>query len=105
MVGSSLMRIEKEQGRDATLNEIAALIQRAGIASGGVDTSALVIMAEMILERWGGRTANALRIMFRDGLNNGKMYGKLTYPVIAEWMNEHEAKVEEMNYTRHQATK
>lgn len=62
-------------------------------------------MAEMIIDRFRFRTLNALRMAIKDGLNSGKIYGKLTYPVISEWMLEHEAKVEAEAYRKHLGTK
>lgn len=75
------------------------------ICGGGQSKEAVLTMAELILDRWGGRTMNAIRLMLRDGLNSGKIYGKLTYPLLAEWMNDHEAKVEEYSYRQHMSSK
>ena len=71
----------------------------------GLTEGAVTKCAELILDRFKFRTPNALRLALRDGLNSGKMFGKLTYPVIAEWLIEHEEKVEAEAYRKHMGTK
>lgn len=70
-----------------------------------MDGETVSYCAELILDRFKFRTVNALRIALRDGLNSGKIYGKLSYPVIAEWLTDHEEKVEAMNYAQHLSSK
>lgn len=82
--------------------EVEAVNKLCGNAMSGEVVS---YCAELIIDRFRFRTANALRIALRDGLNSGKIFGKLTYPLIAEWLTEHEAKVEEASYQKHQGTK
>lgn len=73
----------------------------------GTDMDAEVIadISEMVFDRFKFRTANALRLALRDGLNSGKIFGKLTYPLIAEWLTNHEEAVESTNFQKHQASK
>jgi hypothetical protein len=104
--GPAFMSLVRENGKAAVVATIAKELMRvAEVCGGGVSQESIVLMSELILDRWRGRTVNALLLMLRDGLNSGKIYGKLTYPVIAEWMIEHEEKVEEANYQKHLATK
>lgn len=70
-----------------------------------MEAETLSFCAELVLDRFKFRTVNALRIALRDGMNSGKIYGKLTYPLLAEWMNDHEAKVEEYSYRKHMGSK
>jgi len=75
------------------------------ICGGGLDQASITYCAELILDRFKFRTVNAFRLALRDGLNSGKIFGKLTYPVIAEWLIEHEEKVEAEAYRKHMGTK
>lgn len=75
------------------------------VCGNSMDAETVSYCAELILDRFKFRTMNALRIALRDGLNSGKIYGKLTYPLIGEWLTAHEEAVEAMNYQQHLATK
>lgn len=100
------MTIVREHGKPYVTAAIAKELARISeICGGGMSGDAFVFMAGLIIDRWENRSINAIRIMLRDGLNNGKIYGKLTYPVISEWMNEHEERVDNWNYQRHLSTK
>lgn len=105
LTGPSLGALEREGSYQIMLAFVAAELERVSKVTGTVDAEALMTMAEMVCERWRNRTITALRIALRDGLNNGKIYGKLTYPVIAEWLNEHEEKIEAHHYEQHSRTK
>lgn len=106
MTGPSLRSLVERYGVDlvdeALVRELNGVADACG---GGVEPSTLGQMAQRVRERWGGRTPNALLLALREGLDKGKIFGKLSYPIVAEWMNEHEAKVEEYYYNQHLATK
>ncbi len=70
-----------------------------------MDGEVLADISEMVFDRFRFRTANALRLALRDGLNSGKIFGKLTYPLIAEWLTNHEEAIENANFQKHQAAK
>ena len=85
---------------------VSEVIQSANMLCGSaMDHKAVAMCAQMILDRFRYRTANALLIAVKDGLNNGKIYGKLTYPVLSEWLIEHEEKAEAYAYAQHLGTK
>lgn len=104
--GGAIASHIREHGRFPVLawviREIDAVNQLTG---GGLNEAAVTMCAELILDRFKFRTPNALRLALRDGLNSGKIFGKLTYPLIAEWLTSHEEAVEAMNYQQHLATK
>lgn len=101
MVGNSLRAISRTNGHGVAVQVVMVELERAGRLCGGIDAEILPDMADMILGRWGNRTLNALKIAIRDGINKGKIYGKLTYPVIAEWLTDHEEAYERWNYNKH----
>lgn len=106
MVGPSLAAIEREHGKTATIAHIVSELDAINQVTGsGLNDSALALCAELVYDRFKLRTVNALRLALRDGLNSGKIFGKLTYPLIAEWLTVHEDAVEAMNYSQHLATK
>jgi poly-beta-hydroxyalkanoate depolymerase len=75
------------------------------ITGSGLSEAAVTMCAELIIDRFKYRTPNALRLALMAGLNSGKMFGKLTYPIIAEWLTEHEDRMEDYNYQQHIASK
>jgi len=106
MVGPSLNAAIQKRGRPVVIGWICEQLDLANkITGGGMDEASLSYCAELIIDRFKGRTVNALQIAIRDGLNSGKIYGKLTYPIIAEWLIDHEEKIEAMNYSKHLSNK
>lgn len=107
MIGPSLMAMSRaEAGRGIVIAAIVAELDTVNQVTGsGLSDEAIAQCAELVFDRFKFRTINALRIAIRDGLNSGKIYGKLAYPVIAEWLIAHEEKVEDMNYQKHLSTK
>jgi hypothetical protein len=96
----------REHGRLPVLAWIIREIDTVNQVTGsGLNESAVTMCAELILDRFKFRTPDALRLALRNGLNSGKIFGKLTYPLIAEWLTVHEEAVEEYNYQQHLATK
>jgi hypothetical protein len=88
------------------IKAIGANLNRAARLCGtAMDPEMLADCSELVLDRFKFRTVNALRLAIRDGLNSGKIYGKLTYPILAEWLTNHEEAVEAHNYRKHQQTK
>ena len=105
-VGASLASIVREHGRGEAVMFITRELDMVNRVCGNtMEAETLSFCAELVLDRFKFRTVNALRIALRDGMNSGKIYGKLTYPLLAEWMNDHEAKVEEFSYRKHMSSK
>lgn len=106
MIGPSLNRIARESGKHVAMEWIIEEVTRAArLCSTDMPSDAIADAAEMIFDRFKFRTANALRLALRDGMNAGKIFGKLTYPVIAEWLTAHEEAVISDSDNAHDATK
>ncbi len=104
--GGSIASHIREHGRYPVLAWVIRELDMVNqLTGGGLNEGAVTMCAELIIDRFKFRTPNALRLALRDGLNSGKIFGKLTYPLIAEWLTAHEEAVEAMNYQRHIATK
>lgn len=104
--GGAIVSHIREHGRFPVLAWVIREVDTVNqLTGGGLNEAAVTMCAELIIDRFKFRTPNALRLALRDGLNSGKMYGKLTYPVIAEWLTEHEEKVEQVAYQQHISTK
>ncbi len=104
--GPSIASLTRENGRGPVIAWISEELDALNkICGGGLDQASITYCAELILDRFKFRTVNAFRLALRDGLNSGKIFGKLTYPVIAEWLIEHEEKVEAEAYRKHMGTK
>lgn len=106
LTGPTLNAIAKQDGRHVAIAWIKEEVSRAAKLCGtDMDGEAMVDAADMIFDRFRFRTANALRLALRDGMNAGKIFGKLTYPVIAEWLTAHEEAVISDSDNAHDATK
>jgi hypothetical protein len=104
--GGSIASHIREHGRLQVLSWIIRELDTVNqITGSGLSEAAVTMCAELIIDRYQYRTPNAFRLALRDGLNSGKIYGKLTYPIIAEWLTEHEERMEAHNYHEHQRTK
>lgn len=85
---------------------VSEVIQNANLLCGSaMDHKVVTMCAQMILDRFKFRTMNALILAMKYGLNSGKIYGKLTYPVIAQWLSDHEEAVEGEAYRDHLGSK
>lgn len=105
-IGPSLASIVRERGEAMAVAWVSEVIQNANLLCGfAMDHKVVTMCAQMILDRFKFRTTNALLMAVKDGLNNGKIYGKLTYPVLSEWLIEHEEKAEAHAYAQHLGTK
>jgi len=106
MTGPSLAAVAREGGTVTAIGLIIAELDIVNQVTGsGLDPKGIAACAELILDRFKFRTVNALRLAIRDGLNSGKIFGKLTYPLIAEWLTAHEEAVEAANYQQHLSSK
>lgn len=104
--GLSIAGHIRESGRVEVLAWVISELETVNEVTGvSLGANAIQMCAELIIDRFKFRTPNALRIALRDGLNSGKIYGKLTYPIIAEWLTEHEERMEQHGYQQHMATK
>lgn len=104
--GPSLMSIVRDNGKGAAISWVSEVLDAANVLCGSaMDQNTVTLCAEMILDRFKFRTTNALMIAVKDGLNSGKIFGKLTYPIISEWLIEHEEKAEAYAYSQHLGTK
>lgn len=98
--------LAREHGAVNVLALIIAELDTVNEVTGsGLSEGAVAHCAQLVMDRFRFRTANALRLALRDGLNSGKIFGKLTYPLIAEWLTNHEESVENANFQKHQAAK
>lgn len=64
----------------------------------------LAMFGRMILNAFEHRSVESIAMAIRDGMNR-KVYGQLTYPAIAEWMNDHEAQIMGLAETEAMRTK
>jgi ethanolamine transporter EutH len=104
--GGSLNSLRKSIGEGPFMAAmIRSLAEVDAVCGGASSDQALAIMATLVFDRFKFRTANALRMALHDGMNAGKLYGKLTYPVIAEWLTNHEDAAEQDSFNSHQGLK
>jgi len=85
-----ILRMVKEHGAEVASTWIGVVLDEADILCGGKNPPhVLAMFGRMVLQNFAHRSVESLVMAIRDGLNR-KVYGQLTYPQIAEWMNDHE---------------
>jgi len=83
----------KEHGEQIAGSWVALVLEEADLMCGGKNPPhVLAMFGRMVLQNFAHRSVESLVMAIRDGLNR-KVYGQLTYPQIAEWMNDHEAAI------------
>ena len=83
----------KEHGPELASTWIGLVIAEADAMCGGKNPPhVLAMFGRMILNAFEHRSVESIAMAIRDGMNR-KVYGQLTYPAIAEWMNDHEAQI------------
>lgn len=68
------------------------------LCGGHAEANEVTLWAEMVLGSW-PYSCEGLVQALSDGIRSGKIYGKLTYPVIAEWLKAYEAKISGVSET------
>lgn len=80
----------KEHGEHMASTWIGLVLEEADMLCGGKNApGTLAMFGRMALQNFQHRSVESLVLAIRDGLNR-KVYGQLTWPQIAEWMNDHE---------------
>ena len=88
-----ILRMVKEHGPEVASTWIGVVLEEADQLCGSKNPpNVLAMFGRMVLHNFAHRSVESLVIAIRDGLSR-KVYGALTYPQIAEWMNDHEAAV------------
>lgn len=83
----------KEHGPELASTWIGLVIAEADAMCGGKNPPhVLAMFGRMVLSTFEHRSVESIALAIRDGLN-GKIYGQLTYPTIAEWITNHEAQI------------
>jgi len=98
----SLKDVIREIGIDHTQIFLLGVLTEADSVCDGRNThKQLTMMAMMILTKYSGLSIGSIVMAIRDGLSKGKMFGKLTYPQVAEWINEHMEEIQFQNDLAH----
>lgn len=104
--GVTLRSILREHGVKGQLAVVfALLVQADAVCDGRNSSDHLKQMARMIIVTNPNLSLNSLVMAVRDGLAKGKIFGKLTFPIIAEWINEHHDAVFQYNEEQYHSHK
>lgn len=88
-----MRRMIREHGEQVASTWIGLVLGEADELCGSKnEPHVLAMFGRMILQNFAHRSVESIVLAIRDGLNR-KVYGQLTYPAIAEWMNDHEAQI------------
>lgn len=68
------------------------MMEANALTGGDARAEEVKLWAEMLTSSW-AYSCEGLMQALSNGIRSGKIYGKLTYPVIAEWLNEYEARI------------
>lgn len=80
----------KDHGEQIASTWIGLVLEEADLMCGSKNPPhVLAMFGRMVLQNFAHRSVESLVMAIRDGLNR-KVYGALSYPQIAEWLNDHE---------------
>lgn len=89
-----IRRLIREHGEEVAQAWVIAVLNEADMMVGGKNAPNVIAMwARLLLAQWAHRSIESVVLAIRDGMTSGKVYGALTYPQIAEWMQQHEERV------------
>lgn len=96
--GVTLRSLLREYGEKTQRSVVyAMLVQVDAVCDNRNSKDHLKEMARMVIATNPNLSINSLLMAMRDGLAKGKIFGKLTFPIIAEWINEHRDAVFQYN--------
>ena len=96
--GITLRAIAREHGEKEQQKVVfALLVQVDAVCDGRNSHEQLMAMARMILATYPNLSLNSLVMALRDGMAKGKVFGKISYPLMAEWIEEHRRAVFDYN--------
>lgn len=85
-----IRRMIREHGQPLADAWMALVLEEADMLCGGKNNpNTLAMFGRMALQNFAHRSVEAMTLAIREGLNR-KVYGQLTWPQIAEWLNDHE---------------
>ena len=87
-----LRRWMKADERMAEAWVVARLVEVNAFCGSLATAEEMRLWGSMIAQSW-VYSCEGLMQALGNGIRSGKIYGKLTYPVIAEWLNEYEARI------------
>jgi hypothetical protein len=90
MATPSLAAIERELGAATAEALVSRALRHADRLCGDHnDAQTIYDWTVMVVDTYKNRSIGMVLMAIRDGLSSGKVYGKLTYPQVAEWINKH----------------
>lgn len=100
--------IEVEQGQGAVLLTILSVLGEADKLSGArCEHSELQMLSKMVLQHFRHRTIASLVLAIKEGVSrtdeDGKVYGKLTWPTVKLWLDTHEQAIMDNSHADHSA--
>jgi len=99
----ALRRLEVQHGPGAVLKSISRVMVEVDALCGGRATPGeLELITRMALHNFRHRTMESLVLALRDGLGSAtKVYGKITWPLVNQWLQEHEDAIQRLSEEEH----
>jgi len=102
----TMMTFIREKGQVGAMRQVHEWLKYADLLSGGkTPPEVLAMLSSMVVEKMKHRSVASVLMALRDGLSytddDGKVYGSLTWPKIALWIDRHEEKVMGLAHESH----
>jgi hypothetical protein len=96
----------REHGQENVVLKVFDWLQEIDLLSGGrTDERALALIANMVVNRMKHRSVASVLMALRDGFSStdrdGKIYGSITWPAVAIWLDRHEEQVLALAHDTH----
>ena len=100
-IGPEAVPLRRWMKQDERMAEawVAARLFEANVFCGShASAEEIKMWAEMVVQTW-PYSCEGLVQALSDGIRSGKIYGRLTYPVISEWLNAYTSKIDGVSET------
>jgi hypothetical protein len=85
----SVSSIVRERGEAQLVYHLGKVLEQADDMCGGQNSGETILgWVMMIIDAYGNRSIGTILLSIRKGLSAGKVFGKLTYPQVAQWIND-----------------
>lgn len=103
---TSVRSVIRTHGEHAAIGAVGLWLAQADTVTGGKCSSeALGIMAAMAVDKYRHRSMEFILLAIRDGMGStdedGKVYGSITWPKLALWLERKEQQVLDMAAAEH----
>lgn len=103
---TSIRSVVRTHGEHTAIGTVGLWLGQANEVTGGkCSNDAIATMAAMAIDKYRHRSMEFIMLAIRDGMgstdDDGKVYGSITWPKLALWLERKEQEVMDMAHSEH----